>query len=391
MTDTTYTAEILAHRLDALKSAVAKLAKLAAKVDAPAPEVVVTDRIEKTITQDEKTTTEVWLQVTILNAYPVLSGGWRFVAAIDHIADGVNIVRVAPDYREMDLSHLATVASSCDHCRQTRQRFRTFYFVNEDGDTVQVGSTCMTDFTGHEVKFRWIEFMDELTDNDELFGRSGGSAIRFSVIDLLTAAARLIGVYGFQSAASAIPTKSLLGSLLRSPRDFEDVPPLTDEQAQEVKDAVEWILTAEADSSYLQNLQTVVKYDLSDYKYHGLIASLLTAYRRHMGWLAERKAREAADTAPKAPVVVGDKVQISGTVVTVGIKETDWGYRDVMTVLDDRGFKVWGTCPAKIRDASTGDKVSFIASVEKAWNDEFFGYFKRPSKVTIEYVNNPVH
>lgn len=388
---TTMTATILAYKVDDLKEAVAKLAKIAAKIDAPAPELVVLDRFETTTQKDDDFVTEVWFNVEILNAYPVVAGGYQFVAAIDHIAEGVNMVRVAPEFRDMDLTHLNTVTSRCDQCHVDRLRLRTYFFKSEDGTEVQVGSTCMTDFLGHKVKFHWYETLDEILDDDEMFGRSrgGGGGSRYSVIDYAMAAATLINHMGFRKAdQEGAATKNQMAAFLMSNQGFDNVPKMTDEQREEAQAAIQWILDLEADSEYLRNLQTVFKYDLSERKYHGLIASFLTAYRRHLGWIAEQAAREIE---VKTPVITGEKVQITGTVVSVDLKETDWGYREVMTVKDDRGFKVWGTRPAKISDCHAGDKVSFIASVERSSEDESFGFYKRPTKVTIEYINNPVH
>lgn len=65
-----------------------------------------------------------------------------------------------------------------------------------------------------------------------------------------------------------------------------------------------------------------------------------------------------------------------------------------MLVLDDRGFKVWGTVPAALeRDehggmtvgtiAEKGDRVTFTARLEPSSDDETFGFFKRPRRSTL--------
>lgn len=87
--------------------------------------------------------------------------------------------------------------------------------------------------------------------------------------------------------------------------------------------------------------------------------------------------------------------KIEGEVLSFKYKDApgfDLG-RWTMTVLDDRGFKVWGTCPSGTApeiDISTskenGDehpRVSFYATIQRKKGDKTFGFFKRPTKGTI--------
>lgn len=92
---------------------------------------------------------------------------------------------------------------------------------------------------------------------------------------------------------------------------------------------------------------------------------------------AARKAAEALE--PVVPVVEG-KQQITGEVLSVKTQYNDFGSRLVMTVKDDRGFKVWGSVPASLPNLERGDRVVFSATVEKSDRDESFGFFKRPTK-----------
>jgi len=101
---------------------------------------------------------------------------------------------------------------------------------------------------------------------------------------------------------------------------------------------------------------------------------------------AARLAEKAEQEAAKRPVVTG-KITIVGTILT-----TKWvdGYTTYsaptlkMLVLDDRGFKVWGTVPSKLNcEEYEGARVQFNANVERSDDDECFGFFKRPSKATV--------
>lgn len=93
---------------------------------------------------------------------------------------------------------------------------------------------------------------------------------------------------------------------------------------------------------------------------------------------AEERAVERAEQEAKATPVIEGK----GVVVTGKVLSTKWveGYYDSvlkMLVLDDRGFKVWGTVPSAL-DVKRQDRVSFTANIEVSHDDETFGFFKRP-------------
>lgn len=101
----------------------------------------------------------------------------------------------------------------------------------------------------------------------------------------------------------------------------------------------------------------------------------------------ERQLAEERAAEPDPSPVVEGKIEIVGKVIGLGTKEypgrygTD--YRDVMTVLDDRGFKVWGTKPQALWGSKRGDRIRFTATVSVSDKDETFGFFKRPSKASL--------
>jgi len=91
------------------------------------------------------------------------------------------------------------------------------------------------------------------------------------------------------------------------------------------------------------------------------------------------EAQRAAEKAQAADCPRG-KVQISGEILKIEQRETQWGYRDVMTVKSESGFIVWGSAPSRV-EIKRGDKISFVAEVEPSQQDPKFGFYKRPAKV----------
>jgi hypothetical protein len=102
-------------------------------------------------------------------------------------------------------------------------------------------------------------------------------------------------------------------------------------------------------------------------------------------WAAERAAEDAAQ--PHAPCPTG-RMDVSGKVLTV--REPDRSARFPawkMLVLDDRGFKVWGTVPNALFTYGVapgrGDRVAFTAEVQQSDRDPEFGFYSRPSAARV--------
>lgn len=153
---------------------------------------------------------------------------------------------------------------------------------------------------------------------------------------------------------------------------------------------------------------------------------------------AERTAaKEKIDAAMPDPSPCPEgRIEVTGLVLSVKVKPTDFGPVLKMTVVDDRGFKVWGSVPSDLasipvyddltdegrarlearivqcanaaegtsdwmdrvraekiltdgrrvnhqRSIERGERVSFTATVTKSDNDVAFGFFKRPSKARV--------
>lgn len=118
-------------------------------------------------------------------------------------------------------------------------------------------------------------------------------------------------------------------------------------------------------------------------KYGSLSDKQVAAVRKAVTRDAERLARFAeADGGDDREKVPTGRVQITGEVVSTKEVENDFGISWKMLVKDERGFKVWGTIPTGLK-AHRGAKVTFAAAVEPSRDDEYFGFYKRPTKAQL--------
>lgn len=100
----------------------------------------------------------------------------------------------------------------------------------------------------------------------------------------------------------------------------------------------------------------------------------------------EQAEKDARDNAHKNGEDVAEGRQvITGVVLGMKWKESQYGSTLKMLVQDDRGFRVWGTVPSSLADADLNreDRIQFTGTVEQSHDDSKFGFFKRPSKAAI--------
>ena len=193
-----------------LAEAVAKLAKAAEKLGTPAPSYEVVERYERRwhdeIYGEQR---QAMVKVEVDHVTPV-KDGYQFVATIAHHQneDGTytNIVRTAPSFRERlfdwNIADFTTASPECGHCQQRRNRNTTYFFHHPDtNEKIQVGATCMKDFTGHNLSLAFLTSLDEFRQNIER--GQGGRVEGPLLMEVLTRTAIVISAFGYKSNKAA--------------------------------------------------------------------------------------------------------------------------------------------------------------------------------------------
>lgn len=104
---------------------------------------------------------------------------------------------------------------------------------------------------------------------------------------------------------------------------------------------------------------------------------------------AEKAAKKAAEMADAVPVPLAQgRMMVKGEVLSIKQQESQFGLQIKMLVKAEAGnggwFKLWGTVPSSIvGEVERGSVVEFAASLQRSDNDQFFGFFSRPSKAKV--------
>lgn len=327
-------------RFDGLVERVGKLAKRAQKLGLAAPYLEAVDRffvpqlrrvnVEQSVTigradprivkwvSDEVaviTTDErvPMVRFRLVGQAPKLAG-WSFVATLEHLGEGATLLCAVPGHEVP--SRFRQAEPHCEHCQTVRRRAQTFVLVHEDGRDKQVGRQCLKDFLGHQDPNKAAAYAEELGTLGELFdaavagsdedswgGGGGGAPRAWDLAEYVAYCAASIRVHGWVSRGEArercvvSTADSALDSMLPPPmypREAILRPELRDRELAAA--ALAWVETdlmpkdeAGASSDYEHNLVTSVRLGVCLGKTMGVVASLVSAYNRHLGREIERK------------------------------------------------------------------------------------------------------
>lgn len=345
--------------------------------------------------------------LTLTGDTPRIAGGWQVLAAMDHTptADGgwLNVVR---SFEEGLTQQWMNAAPNCDHCgRNSGNRIYTVLVRNDDGEVLQVGNSCLKDFTGHadaQAIVNWavimVALLDEGFGDDDDADRSPKGKTLLHAQQVIATAFAATRAFGYAKASDAVPTSDVVGTFLRGGESQSAIRLQNDINAAAAKlggwdalyiqatDAIAFAADYRGNSDYLLNLRTIVsqisEFGLVDAKRTGMLVSLAPTYTRQLEWIAEAAVKAAAEATRKESSVdapVG-RVEVEGTIVKTKTYDGDYGQTVKMFVQGDAGWKVFVSVPKSLGEVQLQDRVRFTATFTHSDDDSTFAFGKRPSK-----------
>jgi hypothetical protein len=253
--------------------------------------------------------------IAIEGVTPKLAG-WSFVATLNHIVgdDGetLTLIKAIPDV-EIPAT-FRDAEPVCNHCGFKRKRIDTFILRNEDGTFKQVGRNCLVDFLGGadpkvvaaqlEMLIDLVSAINEFDDRYDM----GGTFSRdrsFNLREYLLYVASSIRAYGWVSRKTAREVGGEASSTTafdiwfakdgaKQAKFKRDGAYPTDVDAKMVDDAMSWAETtlhsqdSGALNDYQYNLKVATSSSRIDFRFTGIVASLIYAYTIDLGRREER-------------------------------------------------------------------------------------------------------
>lgn len=364
-----YQLEMTRAKIEKINARAAKKG-LAGTLTLTAAEVIEVEVDEITKIRTER----LMYDVEVIGNAPAFNG-WEFVAKLDWDANAGLIVRSIPGAVAVDRESLRQ--GWCDHCKTTRQRLVTYVVrESETGRQIQVGSSCLKDFTGQYTTIAFPEFKG---DDDEEGGFFGGAGEReYAPLTVLAVAWACVKLEGFKPASSyGSTTKNDVRTALSPSKSKHDrewaakIAPLADEAAGKAKELLAFILSDDfsGTSDYVLNMKAVAAGKMVSARNIGLLASAPQAWAKFQERTLIRE-REASVYAA-SEFIGSEKERLELTVEVKAIKylDSDYGSTTLYTMITEDGNVVkWFASSEKLgEDVGARFVIRGTVKAHKEW------------------------
>jgi hypothetical protein len=305
-----------------------------------------------------------FIDVTVSNA-PVVLDGWSFLASIEGTPAGNIIHSIRTDVEVPE--RYRTASDYCEHCHSNRSRNRLYIVMDKDGNTKQIGSTCIRSYLGIDptVLVQHAEWLQEIVDatGDDDYENWGREHVSYTIptTDFLALALAVSNKYGYvsgkmvyegyQGSTTAYRAEDIYWTPFNKLTSEEkELMNSLSEYKEEVEKMVEWVKALpEPRNDYQHNLYTIIMAGYVAPKSAGLAASLLPTYRRAMEQLREREARVASEWLGEE----GKRIPIKARVLSIIDSEGYYGVTYIHRMITEAGNALtWFSSSARLEEGA---------------------------------------
>jgi hypothetical protein len=311
------------------------------------------------------------LPIAIAGPLEVKFDGWEFIATLQHLATGENVIRPISNEIEIPTQYRDS-GSACEHCNINRYRKDTYLLHHHDNGIKQVGSTCIKDFLGgnspeHIVnKANFISEVLSFMDGMEKYNVSGEYG--YYINDFLATTVACINKFGWLSKSKAEmdggkPTANIVIDNLNPPRNapFKSIN-ISDDDIKMAKLAAEWCENLSDDdvapSDYLHNIRAIVRSGMVDNKTAGYAASIIAAYKRSV------QEKETKNTTSGYVGVIKHRDVFNLTVKRYNVFDGNYGYSH-QYIFDDQDGNVFCWYATSKQDLEIGNTYNIKGTIKK--------------------------
>lgn len=307
---------VLACRLEEAEARLEKLAKKARRYGNADVAWVRGDRWSETVSRQGRKVSIEYVNLHVVGE-PLRVGPFEFLAKIEPLEAGVNLVHTAPGKSCDERFRSSTMV--CEHCDTLRGRRECFVVGNvETGEQRQIGRNCLADYIGTNSPARLVSYFGFLADVKDMDGEFGWGSFgrnegEFTTAEVLAWTATAIRLWGWCSKGDAEregranrhvnPTshwvKLALGWIREDKYNRADKLALKEAHDAErdfaaAEEVIAWARSEalSGTSEYEYNLKTILGRDLiTSARHFGLACSAVSAFARYQ----ERELRRTIE------------------------------------------------------------------------------------------------
>ncbi len=302
--------------------------------------------------------------VTVTGQAPKVNG-WQFVGTLELTEHG-NMIRNIPNH-EIPIEY-QTMPITCDHCNVNRYRKKSYLLVNEQGNYMQVGSTCLRDFTGHAephalaLQAEWLaEVEEEMQQMQSMCGFT--QSPYYDLADYLAIVAQVIEEKGWMGAMQAREWDRISTAEFAWEKMLNKTARPNSEHKALAETAIAWARNMDAIGSYLHNLKTIANNGYLSNRDKGFGASMIIAYQREQERLAKEQEQAEKAKTSKHFGVVGKRADYWLTVT----KKISWDGiygTSYLVILEDAEGNVATWKTANGYQLTEGEQVKLKATIK---------------------------
>lgn len=387
---------IASGAVDVAKAKLAKLAKKAAKIGLQAPSLKVVREFIKEVDGIDASFSEVEVTYQMI----VVAGGWRFIASLEtaDVVNGEPRNKVnGPYLSNEDHNRYATQKQVCEHCNHNRHRKLTYILKSVQGETKQVGSTCLKQFLGIDPisVISSYGFSNSIDEMFEGFNDSKYQAPVWKLDEIGPAIVSILASEGFVSASQA----EYNGMMRTSDTILYFVNPSNSQRNSDGwKEWAEKVAPTEAhDKAFSEVRERLENRILDAYRNDpqsldsfsfklGIILNRGFVEASDLQLFAAAINREASQIAKKKmeankpkkldeffPCNVGDKIQVEVAIELVRQVDSFYGSSLLVKMLDDEGHVFSSFYSGSNEEFIPGSKVLLKGTVKKLDDNPKYG------------------
>jgi hypothetical protein len=246
-----------------------------------------------------------------------LNEEWELIGAIDNTLSINNYNFITP-FSDVDLTEYMNVECSCEHCKRAMNRNKLFIIQDVLGNRKLVGSTCVRDFLGHDIKGALFmaglenELMLSCGDPDDEKDKNEGARLEFAINAILGAIIFKQRRYystkkeeenGFSTAGIALDCifEILSGKEKPFPIKSEEIDADTKIITENLNGLIEQMIFGKIENTFDQNIAIMAKCGYVPFKRFSLIAGYVGM------WWIKNKDVATSDYNPKLSEYIGNE------------------------------------------------------------------------------------